>query len=106
MGNLMTRLETLTKVSNMCASHWDAQIYWRNESECRPSRRSREVGPCNYAAPHSPVVSFSLREEAHFDRTSWYPKDGEVCLVRTKSGETLMEVPSNYDVQIDRRTWV
>ena len=56
--------------------------------------------------PHSRGVSFSLREEAHQERTRWDPKDGELCLVRTKSGETLMEVRSDSDVQIDRRNWV
>ena len=36
----------------------------------------------------------------------WDPKDGELCLARMKSGETLMEVRSDSDVQIDRRSWV
>ena len=36
----------------------------------------------------------------------WDPKDGELCLARLKSGETLMEDRSNSDVQIDRRSWV
>jgi len=58
------------------------------------------------AVPHSRGVSFSSREEAHQERTRWDPKDGELCLVRTKSGETLMEVRSDSDVQIDRRNWV
>jgi hypothetical protein len=39
-------------------------------------------------------------------RTPGDPKDGGLCLVRTKSGETLMEVRSDSDVQIDRRNWV
>lgn len=60
----------------------------------------------NYASPHSRGVSCSLRAEAHPERTRWDPKDGELCLVRTKSGETLMEVRSDSDVQIDRRNWV
>ncbi len=34
------------------------------------------------------------------------PKDGELCLVRLKSGEILMEDRSDSDVQIDRRSWV
>lgn len=55
---------------------------------------------------HSRGVSCSLRAEAHPERTCWDPKDGELCLVRTKSGETLMEVRSDSDVQIDRRNWV
>ena len=33
------------------------------------------------------------------------PKDGELCLSRMKSGETLMEVRSGTDVQIVRQTW-
>ena len=36
----------------------------------------------------------------------WDPKDGELCLARIKSGETLMEVRSDSDVQIDCRSWV
>lgn len=71
-----------------------------------PGCRPREDGPRRGAAPHSRGVSFSLREEAHPERTRWDPKDGELCLVRTKSGETLMEVRSDSDVQIDRRNWV
>ena len=38
--------------------------------------------------------------------TRWDPKDGELCLARLKSGETLMEDRSDSDVQIDRRSWV
>ena len=43
---------------------------------------------------------------AETERTCWDPKDGELCLSRTKSEETLMEVRSGSDVQIDRQTWV
>ena len=39
-------------------------------------------------------------------RTCWDPKDGELCLSRTKPEETLVEVRSGSDVQIDRQTWV
>ena len=44
--------------------------------------------------------------EAEQERTRWDPKDGELCLSRMKSEETLMEVRSDSDVQIDRQTWV
>ena len=40
------------------------------------------------------------------ERTRWDPKDGDLCLTRTKPGETLVEVRSDSDVQIDRRSWV
>jgi hypothetical protein len=48
----------------------------------------------------------SAEGEAHLERARWDPKDGELCLARTKSGETLMEVRSDSDVQIDRQSWV
>ena len=34
------------------------------------------------------------------------PKDGDLCLSRAKSEETLMEARSISDVQIDCMTWV
>ena len=40
------------------------------------------------------------------ERTYWDPKDGELCLSRMKPEETLVEVRSGSDVQIDRLTWV
>jgi hypothetical protein len=44
--------------------------------------------------------------EAEQERTRWDPKDGELCLSRAKSEETLMEARSDSDVQIDRQTWI
>ena len=44
--------------------------------------------------------------KAEQERTRWDPKDGELCLSRMKPEETLVEVRSDSDVQIDRRTWV
>ncbi len=44
--------------------------------------------------------------EAEVERTRWDPKDGELCLSRMKPEETLVEVRSGSDVQIDRQTWV
>ncbi len=45
-------------------------------------------------------------DEAEQERTRWDPKDGELCLSRTKPEETLVEVRRGSDVQIDRQTWV
>ena len=50
--------------------------------------------------------SLLLVGEAEQERTRWDPKDGELCLSRTKPEETLVEVRSDSDVQIDRQTWV
>jgi hypothetical protein len=47
-----------------------------------------------------------VADEAEQERTCWDPKDGELCLSRTKPEETLVEVRSGSDVQIDRQTWV
>ncbi len=49
------------------------------------------------------LTSFHAEQQ---ERTRWDPKDGELCLARLKSGETLMEDRSDSDVQIDRRSWV
>ena len=43
---------------------------------------------------------------ANTEQSCWDPKDGELCLSRTKPEETLVEVRSGSDVQIDRQIWV
>lgn len=48
----------------------------------------------------------STEERFECEHTCWDPKDGELCLNRTKPGETLVEVRSDSNVQIDRRIWV
>ena len=45
-------------------------------------------------------------ERFECEHTCWDPKDGELCLSRMKPGETLVEVRSDSNVQIDRQTWV
>ena len=45
-------------------------------------------------------------ERFESERTRWDPKDGELCLRRTKSGEIQMEVRRDSDVQIDLQIWV
>ena len=63
---------------------------------------SLRAEPFSFTPSRTPGASFS----AHPERTRWYPKDGELCLARTKPGETLVEVRSDSDVQIDRLSWV
>lgn len=55
-------------------------------------------------AHHRPVSVTT--DEAERERTRWDPKDGELCLSRSKPEETLVEDRSDSDVQIDRQTWV
>jgi len=47
-----------------------------------------------------------IADLVHHERTSWYPKDGELCLARVKPGETLVEARLDSDVQIDLQSWV
>ena len=48
----------------------------------------------------------SSNERFEFEHSCWDPKDGELCLCRVKTGETLLEARSDTDVQIVRQTWV
>jgi hypothetical protein len=66
-----------------------------DSAPCGVPRRS--TGP-----PTSPIFV----DVAESERIRWYPKDGELCLGKTKPEETLVEVCSDSDVQIDRQTWV
>ena len=62
---------------------------------------SHLAGNCNSGLP----TSF-IGDMVELERIRWYPKDGELCLGKTKPEETLVEVCSDSDVQIDRQTWV
>ena len=62
-------------------------------------------GRSRHTAQSRRFASTSLRAEQQ-EHARWDPKDGELCLARLKSGETLMEDRSDSDVQIDRRSWV
>ena len=79
----------------------------RSESEAAPTRVSARGDPVSSRAGASlgrPEPRFVGRTNP--ERTRWDPKDGDLCLTRTKPGETLVEVRSDSDVQIDRRSWV
>jgi len=81
------------------------QAQRRNESEGGP--RSAVLGlPFlrGGEAPTTRPVRFIGGAES--ERIRCDPKDGELCLSRTKPEETLVEVRSGSDVQIDRRTRV
>ena len=75
----------------------------RNESEGRLARLTWDPVTAS-GAPRSRLVR--IAGEAETERTRWDPKDGELCLSRTKPEETLVEVRNGSDVQIDRQTWV
>lgn len=99
-----------------CARVAGWQTPGRSESDGR-SRRPVEVGSRSpfggggrttgpSRARRRPREGRGRRAEAERERTRRDPKDGELCLSRTKPEETLVEVRSDSDVQIDRQTWV
>ncbi|KAG8170889.1 hypothetical protein JTE90_022920 [Oedothorax gibbosus] len=76
-----------------------------NESTGRGGRpHSGSPFPRGRGAPETRRVP--IVEVAEFERTRWDPKDGELCPDRTRPEETLVEVRSGSDVQIDRQIWV
>ena len=78
----------------MCASRW---VFTKPAGTMKVNDRQDRVQARALPAPGS------AREQEH---TRWDPKDGELCLSRMKPEETLVEVRSDSDVQIDRQTWV
>ena len=78
------------------------QTQRRNESEDRLDRLIRDLSLLERTVAPSGLL-VSRAEEEH---TRWDPKDGELCLSRAKPEETLVEVRSGSDVQIDRQTCV
>ncbi|KAG8170768.1 hypothetical protein JTE90_001705 [Oedothorax gibbosus] len=80
---------------------------WATRCHFEGRRRSAAFGipvPSRAGAPETRRVP--LVEVAEFERTRWDPKDGELCPDRTRPEETLVEVRSGSDVQIDRQIWV
>lgn len=76
------------------------QAQGRNESKGR--RTSTELGSRSRAGAPT-TRPMRLAAWAECERTRWDPKDGELCPDRTRPEETLVEVRSGSDVQIDRQ---
>ncbi|VDP11566.1 unnamed protein product [Onchocerca flexuosa] len=69
------------------------------------NKRQKENTPSN-SARSKPDVLLIRPRWAEIERICWDPKDGELYLSRMKPEETLVEVRSDSDVQIDRLTLV
>ena len=92
---LLTRLETRTKESNIYAS-----IRVANPGCAMKVKGGNRLWRGTTDRPRSSGERFELEHRC------WDPKDGELCVNRSKSGETLMEDRSDSDVQIDRQICV
>jgi hypothetical protein len=81
------------------------QAQGRNESKGRLA--STELGSPSVTGGGAPTTRpIRLAGWAECERTRYDPKDGELCPGRTRPEETLVEVRSGSDVQIDRQTQV
>ena len=72
--------------------------------ECLGGKPVRIMKVTGWILHNRPTLIFGERFE--YEQCWTDPKDGELCLSRVKSGETLMEARSGTDVQIVRQTWV
>jgi hypothetical protein len=79
--------------------------------ECETLRRNESKGKLcllmwdpatRWPAHHSPILVAC--HEVEIEHTGCDPKDGDLCLSRTKPEETLVEVRIGFDVQIDQ--WI
>lgn len=87
----------------MCASQWVlTRPMGAMKAKDRVTRSQRGSGALTgLGAPATRPVR--LAGGAESERTRWDPKDGELCPDRTRPEETLVEVRSGSDVQIDRQ---
>jgi hypothetical protein len=75
----------------------------KRQSESKGCVSIAEVGS-GFLVSAPPARSIFVFKGATQERTRWDPKDGELCLRRSKPEETLVEDRSVSDVQIDRQT--
>ena len=89
----------------MGASVWAWKTRTRNESELWLGRTLVWLAISGRGARlHCRPTAGSRDRRIASEHPCWDPKDGELCLSRTKPEETLVEVRSGSDVQIDRQT--
>lgn len=87
----------------MCASQW---VLTRPMGAMKAKdrlERSEWGSPVSRGGGAPATRPIRLAGWAESERTRWDPKDGELCPGRTRPEETLVEVRSGSDVQIDRQ---
>lgn len=87
----------------MCASQW-VLTRPRGAMKAKDCLAQSEWGSPFLRVGGAPTTRpIRLAGWAESERTRWDPKDGELCPDRTRPEETLVEVRSGSDVQIDRQ---
>lgn len=87
----------------MCASQWVLDRP-RGAMKAKVGRAPTELGSPPRKGGGAPTTRpVRLAAWAECERTRWDPKDGELCPDRMRPEETLVEVRSGSDVQIDRQ---
>lgn len=87
----------------MCASQWVLNRP-RGAMKAKVGSPADRVGIPHLTSAGAPTTRpMRLAAWAECERTRWDPKDGELCPDRTRPEETLVEVRSGSDVQIDRQ---
>ena len=71
------------------------QVVW-----CKTNKRN-ESKRCESCKSVNTCRSKFFDERFEYEHIGWDPKDGELYLERKKSGETLVEVRVDSNVQID-----
>ena len=69
-----------------------------------PNLNPTSLAPLSRRGPSAAEKACVAPRDVGPERACRDPKDGELCLSRAKSGETLMEARSGTDVQIVRQT--
>jgi hypothetical protein len=97
----VTRLETRTKESDACASGRVANPL--HVAKANNTFRGIKGGK-TLSKGSAPSADRDFFERFEQERSRWDPKDRELWVTRTRPEETLVEVRSDTDVQIVRRS--
>ncbi|KAG8158040.1 hypothetical protein JTE90_001686 [Oedothorax gibbosus] len=90
----------------MCASQWVLNKPGGEMKVQAGGGRPHSGSPFPRGRGARRPAAFHLWKWRSLSAHVWDPKDGELCPDRTRPEETLVEVRSGSDVQIDRQIWV
>ena len=101
---MLSRESSVDLIGSAWALVWRAAClggFWARASATSRARSAR----LRLAILLCPEWPSARAVDKYHEQTCWDPKDGELCLDMMKPKETLVEVRSNSDVQIDCQSW-